>query len=129
MRKIVGLLAVLTLLVATSAPALAAGGPPPGKGPKTFVVSGTIASAVGDTITIQVADGNKPVKPYIGQELTIQTDSATRLLLMQPDSKPKPATIEELETGQVVRAQGTIAVAGDASTWTARWVRVLAAPE
>jgi len=130
MRKIAVLLAVLTLLVVGSAPVLAAPKPPAGKGndgSKAFVVTGTIAdwNTGAGTITIQVVQGNKRVKSYIGTTLTIQTNSATRLLLMQPDSKPTPITWGQLEPGQVVRAQGVVVN----QVWTATRVRVWANPE
>jgi hypothetical protein len=133
MKKIVVLALVLALLAISAVPALAAGrahakngqiaGNEYGKGGKMpFALAGTIASIdpVARTVTVTVACGNKLVKPYIGQDLTLQTTDATRFLLRNPDGTATPITFEDLTVGQNVSSNGKLVN----NVWTANRITV-----
>ena len=122
MKKIVVLALVLALLAISAVPALASGRAHSkngqiarneyGKaGKMPFALAGTIASIdpVARTVTVTVACGNKLVKPYIGQDLTLQTTIATRFLLRNPDGYATPITFEDLAVGQNVSSNGNLA--------------------
>ncbi len=133
MKKLSVLLLVLTLLVVSTVPAFAAGGPPPGMGSGVvsgvgkggnppFALAGTIASldAQAKTITVTVACGNTVVKPYVGQNLVIQTNEATRILLRNPGGYATPITFSDLAIGQKVSVNGKYA----SDVWTAGRITV-----
>jgi len=133
MKKIIVLTLVLALLSITAVPALAAGrahvrngqsaGGEVGKGGKMpFALAGTIASIdpAARTVIVTVACGSKLVKPYIGQDLTLQTTAATRFLLRNPDGSATPITFEDLAVGQNVSANGKLAD----NVWTASRITV-----
>ena len=133
MKKIVVLTLVFALLAITAVPALAAGGIQSrngrgggneyGTGGKMpFALAGTIASIdpAARTVTVTVACGNKLVKPYIGQDLTLQTTAATRFLLRNPDGTATPITFEDLAVGQNVSSNGKLAN----NVWTANRITV-----
>ena len=119
MKKLFVLTMVVALLVVTVVPAFAAGGPQTGNGNSggggsgkgvnaPFALAGTIAGldpAV-RTVTVTVACGNKLVKPFIGQDMTIQTTDATRFLLRNPDGTVTPITFDDLAVGQKVSSHG-----------------------
>jgi hypothetical protein len=122
MKKLIVLTLVLSLLAITIVPAFAAastparikrgGGAGTGKGGNApFALAGTIASLdpVARTVTVTVVSGNKLVKPYIGQNLTLQTSDATRFLLRNPDSTATLITFADLAVGQKVSANGQLA--------------------
>jgi hypothetical protein len=126
MKKVLVLTAVLVLLVATSVPALAAGDLSPdygkGQGRQTvFNLVGKITEVNSNgTITVQVVAGNRPVKPYIGKTLVIQTSGATRFLLRQVNDTALPITFGDLARGRAVSVHGVLAN----SVWTATRVTV-----
>jgi len=122
MKKFFVLTLVLALLAATVVPALAAGNPSAGNGRggrcgtgkggnAPFALAGTIVSLDTEarTVTISVACGNKLVKPFIGQNLTIQTTATTRFLLRNPNSTATPITYADLEFDQKVSVNGQFA--------------------
>jgi len=90
---------VLGLFFASVSPAMAAGPGPRG----TFALAGKI-TAIGDgNVTIQVLVGNKVVKPYAGQVLTVTVTTSTRFLL-------KDGTViafADLKVGDAVSMHGT----------------------
>jgi len=133
MKKFFVLTLVLALLAVTVIPALAAGGAPAGNGRgggggtgkggnAPFALAGTIASLdpAARTVTVTVACGNKLVKLFIGQNLTIQTTDATRFLLRNPDSTATPITFADLAVGQKVSVYGQLAN----NVWTASRITV-----
>jgi hypothetical protein len=122
MKKLIVLTLVLSLLAITIVPAFAAASTPArikrgdgagtGKGGNApFALAGTIASLdpVARTVTVTVACGNKLVKSFIGQNLTIQTTDTTRFLLRNPDSTATPITFADLAVGQKVSVNGQFA--------------------
>jgi len=133
MKKIVVLTLVFALLAVTAVPALAAGGTQSrngrgggneyGKGGKMpFALAGTIASIdpAARTVTVTVVCGNKLVKPYIGQDLILQTTAATRFLLRNPDGNATTMTFEDLAIGQKVSSNGRLTD----QVWTASRITV-----
>jgi Domain of unknown function (DUF5666) len=133
MKKLFALALVLMLLAIAVAPALAAGGPRAGNdssgrgfaakgGNAPFALAGTIASLdpATRTVTMTVVCGNKLIKPYIGQTLTIQTTDATRFLLRNPGGTATSITFTELAVGQKVSANGQLAN----NVWTAGRITV-----
>lgn len=133
MKKLSVLVLVLMLLVVSTVPALAAGGPPPGSGRGAgsgvgkvgnppFALAGTIAGLdeQAKTVTVTVDCGNTIVKPFIGQNLVIQTNDATRFLLRNPGGYATPITFEDLTIGQKVSVNGQYAN----NVWTAGRITV-----
>ena len=128
MKKFFILTLVLVLLAISVVPAYAANqrraqnahennGQVRQHGKMPYALAGVIASLdpVTRTVTVTVACGNKVVKPYIGQDLTLQTTDKTRFLLRNPDGTATPISFEDLEIGQNVSSQGKFA----SSVWTA----------
>jgi hypothetical protein len=117
MKKIIVLSLALALLSATVFPAYAGYGPQACKGRVaatsrgTFAMSGTLSSIdpATLTVTVTVVCGSKLVKPYIGQDLTIQTTDSTRFLMRNPDGTATPITFADLEVGQNVSINGRLA--------------------
>ncbi len=133
MKKLFVLTLVLALLAVTAVPAFAAGNPPAGNGNgggsgsgkggnAPFALAGTIASLDPATgaVTVTVACGNQLVKPYIGQNLVIQTTSTTRFLLSNPDGVATPITFADLVAGQAVSVNGQV----KNNVWTASRITV-----
>jgi hypothetical protein len=133
MKKLFLLTLVLALLAIAVTPALAAGGPQGGnahsarsgarnRATSTFSLAGTITSVdiAARTVTVKVLSGNLLVKPYLTQNLTIQTNDSTRFLLRNPDGVATPITFAELVAGQKVSVNGTTAN----SVWTATRITV-----
>ncbi len=135
MKKLFVLVLVLTLLSVMATPAFAAGGPPGGNGNGSggsggngsggdgngseageinrirkmpFALAGTIASLdpATRTVTVAVVSGNTLVKPYLGQNLVLQTTDLTRFLLRNPDGVATPIAYKDLAIGQNVSAIG-----------------------
>ncbi len=119
MKRLSVILLVLTLLVMSTVPAIAAGKPSTvsGRGAAygsgvsgnpPFALAGTIAGldAQAKTVTVTVACGNTLVKPYIGQNVVIQTNDATRFLLRNPGGHATPITFNDLAIGQKVSVNG-----------------------
>ncbi len=119
MKKISVILLVLVLLVVSTVPALAAGRQPTINshgagfsvglgGNPPFTLAGTIAGldAQAKTVMVIVVCGNTLVKPYIGQNLVIQTNDTTRFLLRNPGGYATPITFSDLAIGQKVSLNG-----------------------
>jgi len=118
MKKLFALALILALLAVAVVPVLAAGK----SRSNPFAVSGLIASVdpSTQTITVVVACGNKLVKPFIGQNLTIHISEATRLLLYNPDGVATPVEFAYLTAGQKVNLNGQLAN----NLWTANRITV-----
>jgi hypothetical protein len=121
MKKLLILTLALALLTVSVIPALAAGPRHPDgreRGEKApFALSGVITGIdlPTGTVIVTVACGNKLVKAYIGQPLSLQTAAKTRLLLRNPGGKATPITFNQLEVGQYVSVQGRVS----SNVWTA----------
>jgi hypothetical protein len=128
MKKFLVLTLVLVFLTVSAVPAYAANrkraqnaheynGQVRQQGKMPYALAGTIASLdpVTRIVTVTVACGNKVVKPYIGQNLTLQTTDLTRFLLRNPDGTATPIDFEDLEIGQNVSSRGKLA----GNVWTA----------
>jgi len=132
MKRLFVVFLVVIMLAVSVVPAFAAGGPPADRGTaagsgnieKTsfgirnpYALSGTISSIDGAnrTVTVAVACGNRLVKPYIGQEVTLLTTENTRFLVRNADGTVTPITFEDLVEGQNVSSHGTFLN----STWAA----------
>ena len=122
MKKSLVVLMVVALLFVGAAPAFAAGpGPMPpvrNRGGQ-FTLAGVITAIDGSVVTVQVAGGNPIVKPFIGQNLPIQTTVQTRFLL-KTDTGTVVITLADLQVGQNVSAQGQLA----GGIWTANRITV-----
>jgi hypothetical protein len=114
------ILVVLAMTIAAT-PALAAG---PGSqnrqgnqhryelGPQpndryAFALTGTITAIGADSITVLVHNGNRLVKPYIGQELVVQVTDNTRYRQWTPEGCI-PIAFEDVEVGDTTSIQGTV---------------------
>jgi hypothetical protein len=130
MKKLTIFTLILIMLIVMVVPALAAGGPHSDRGNvigngnpgiqvnrSPFSMAGTIAAIdpVARTVTVTMVCGNQLVKPYIGKEVTLQTNEATRFLLRNPEGNVTPITFEDLTVGQKVSSNGTLVDA----IWTA----------
>lgn len=123
MRLTLVILVVLAMLVAAS-PALAAGpanqnrhenqnrnkigGQPeilPGK--PLFTLTGTITALGSDSITVLVHNGNRFVKPYMGQELVVLVTEGTRYREYTPEGCV-PIGFGDLKVGDTTSIQGTV---------------------
>lgn len=130
MKKLFVLTLVLALVAVTVVPALAAGSPPEANGcvngfcvqKAPYALAGTIASLDPETrtVTVTVACGNLLVKPFIGENLTLQTTDATRFLQRNPGSTATPITFDDLAIGQKVSSYGRLVN----NVWTAGRITV-----
>jgi len=118
MKKLASLFIAVVLLVGVAVPAFAASDTS-GRGRVPFTLAGTITAIDGTTVTVHVVAGNYVVRPYIGQDLALQTTTATRFLL-KTATGTVVITLADLAVGQNVSAQGTF-VAG---AWTAERITV-----
>ncbi len=85
----------------------------------TFALTGRI-TAIGDgAVTVQVLGGNKLVKPYINQPLTVTVTASTRFLLKE-GTTVIPITFADLKVGDPVSVNGTVAN----QVWTAARITV-----
>jgi len=104
------MVALITLVAAT--PALARRGGPGGNGGgggrPLFALVGTIAAIGENTITVEVADGNRFVVPYIGEELTVQWTNSTGFFEWDPDGRV-PIAFEDVTVGDTTSIHGTVA--------------------
>jgi hypothetical protein len=103
MKKLFPLLLALVLLLATAAPAMAAGAPP---GRTFFSAVGPIVDIQSGMITVNVVTGSTLVKPYIGQDLPIHLNNQTRILV-STDAGTVVGTFSDLEVGQMVSVRGS----------------------
>ena len=114
------ILVVLAMTIAAT-PALAAGsgsqnrqgnqhryelGPQPNNR-YAFALTGTITAIGTDSITVLVHNGNRLVKPYIGQEVVVQVVDNTRYRQWTPEGCI-PIAFEDLEVGDTTSIQGTV---------------------
>jgi hypothetical protein len=107
---------VFGLLLSIVSPAMAAG---PGGPRGRFALAGKI-TAIGDgTVTVKVLAGNKLVKPYVGQELTVTVTDSTRFLLKE-GTAVTPITLADLKVGDKVSVNGRLAN----QVWTAKRITV-----
>ena len=117
------MLLILVVLVMTIAatPALAAGsgsqnrqgnqhryelGPQPNNR-YAFALTGTITAIGTDSITVLVHNGDRLVKPYIGQEVVVLVVDNTRYRQWTPEGCI-PIAFEDLEVGDTTSIQGTV---------------------
>jgi len=127
---------IVAIMLATAAPALAAGHglgtrggdqnrhqqagqPVMPNARQPFALVGTITALGADTITVQVQSGNRYVKPYIGQELTVQVTGSTRYMRWTADGSV-PISFADLNVGDATNINGTLAE----STFTATRVTI-----
>ncbi len=124
MKKFAVLTLVVVMLALSVVPAFAKGpaqargtgmgtctGTQAGAGVSTpYALSGTISAmdAENRTVTVTVVCGNRLAKPYVGQDVTLLTTSATRFLLRNADGTITPITFEDLVVGQNVSSHGTL---------------------
>ena len=111
MKKSLVVLMVVALLAVSAVPALAGKGgpptpptPPPAKGGQ-FTLVGTIAAINGSVVTVKAVSGNPIVKPFIGQNVALQTTSTTRFLR----APAVVITLADLQVGDSVSTQGQLA--------------------
>lgn len=106
MKRFLSILFVFVLLLTVTSTAFAAQ-----KGPKpvNFAVVGTIAAIdpVAKTVTIQVITGNKAVKAYIGQTITLSTTLATKYRFTDGVTTTL-ITFSNLVVGNPVSATGSL---------------------
>jgi len=106
MKRIYGLLALVTLIaLVTATPALASGGRGLGGGGgwHSFTLVGYI-SAIGDnTITISALNDG-----FAGQELIVQVTDSTRFFERIPDGGRQPIDFDDLAVGDSANIKGTV---------------------
>jgi len=127
MKKLLISLLVVTVLLASAMPAMAARGPQPpirNRG-GWFTLTGFITAIDGTTVTVRVVGGNPVAHPVIGQAVAIQTTAQTRFLLKNADGTTTPITLGDLEVGQGVSVQGVLTN----EAWTANRITVGASLE
>ncbi len=119
MKRWLMLLLIIVMVAGIAAPVLAAGKRPPKRMP--FHLEGRITAVdiSAATVTVEVMHGNRVVKPFIGQTVTVQVTSSTRLL-RRAEPRAVPITLADLKAGDAVSVQG--ALAGD--VWTASRITV-----
>jgi hypothetical protein len=117
-RLAILVLAAVVILVAV-VPTLAAGPGAGGKqqlherrmGPQpfrqNFALVGTITGLGGDTITVQVQSGNRLVKEYIGEQLTVRVTENTAYHQWTVNGCV-PSDFGSISVGQTVSIQGVL---------------------
>ena len=112
MKKLLVVLMMVTLLLASAVPAFAAKGTPPQPPMRNqggmFTLAGKITAINGNVVTVQVVSGNPIARPYVGQAVVLQTTTATRFLQVTA-SGTVVITLADLQVGQNVSAQGKLA--------------------
>jgi hypothetical protein len=83
------------------------------------VIIAVIDSGSG-TITATVARSNRLVKPFIGQNVSLQLINPIRFLLRNPDGSVPPITFVDLDVDKKISNHGSIAE----GHWTASRVTV-----
>jgi hypothetical protein len=111
MKKSLVMLMVVVLLAVSAIPVFAARGVPPqppvsNKG-GLFTLAGTITAIDGNVVTVKVVSGNPIARPYVGQNVALQTTAITRFLLTTPTGTVV-ITLADLQVGQNVSAQGKL---------------------
>jgi hypothetical protein len=119
-RKLAVLLLVALVALIAATPALAAGrsrgnerqygeggSPERRQIQQYFSLVGVITALDGDTITVEVYHGNRIIRPYIGEELTIKLTSSTRYRQWQPGGCI-PISFDGVAVGDTASIQGTV---------------------
>ncbi|HNS52292.1 MAG TPA: hypothetical protein PKO09_14055 [Anaerolineae bacterium] len=83
----------------------------PGK--QLFTLTGNISALESSAITVMVRNGNRFVKPYVGQDLVVSVTDGTMYRMYTPGGC-LPIAFEDLEVGDSVSVVGS--VAGDGFT-------------
>ena len=126
MKKLTVITLVIIMLAFSAVPAFAAGGPPANRGAASgngndntssfgirnpYALSGTIIAidTTNRTVSVHVYCGNRLVKPYFGQDVTLQIMENTRFLLRDEDGIVTPIKFEDLSVGENVSSHGTLA--------------------
>jgi hypothetical protein len=119
-KRMTPLALVVVLLLVAAAPALAygpshqnqdrnrTGGQPdmmPGR--QLFSLTGTITGLAADSITVMVHNGNRFVKPYIGQELVVLVTENTRYWQRTPDGYV-PIGFGDVQVGDATSIRGIV---------------------
>ncbi len=101
------LAAMLTLALAT--PALAAPPLPLGKSTPKFTLVGKITAldATAQTVTVEIRNGNRAAKAYVGQAVVLTTTASTRFL-SSDGTTTTVITFADLKIGDQISAQGAI---------------------
>lgn len=123
MKRFGILLLVVGILAGIAVPVLAVGPRPPKRMPFSLVGRITAVDTEAATVTVEVVRGNRPVKPFIGTMVTIQTDAATRLL-KKTETGVVPIGLTDLQVGNTVSIRGSQVNGG----WIAIRVMVRANP-
>ncbi len=113
------LLLAVAIVAGVAAPVLAAGNRPPKRMPFNMVGQITAVDTGAATVTVKVVRGNRVVKPFIGQTVTVQTDAATRFL-KKTEAGVVPIALADLQVGDAVSVQGRLA----GEVWTAYRITV-----
>ena len=113
------LLLAVAIVAGVAAPALAAGNRPPKRMPFNMVGQITAVDTTAATVTVEVVRGNRVVKPFIGQTVTVQTTAATRFL-KKTETGVVPIALADLQVGDAVSVQGRLA----GEVWTAYRITV-----
>jgi hypothetical protein len=132
-RKLAVLAMVVLVLLVAATPSLAAGGGPHGGpggagpggqggegGRSLFALVGTITEIGGDTITVQVVEGNRFVWPYVGGTLDIEVTVDTLFYEWTPEGRV-PITVADIAEGDLASIHGTVTADG---AFIADWVTV-----
>ncbi len=119
MKRWAILLLAAGMVAAIAAPALAAGSQPPKRMPFNLVGRVTAVDAGAAAITVEVVRGNRVVRPFIGQTVTVQTTAATRFL-RKTETGVVRITLADLQAGDAVSVQGT----RTGEVWTASRITV-----
>jgi hypothetical protein len=109
-RQVRVTIAALVLLAVTVLPVMAAGGQNQIQwhgGVFALVGEVTALDGVARTITVMVHTGSGQVKDYIGQELTVTTDSDT-LFLLYGAVKCKVIAFADVELGDYISVNGHV---------------------
>lgn len=118
MKKLLSVLLLVTMLSIGATPAFAANANAAKRG-TLFTLAGEITAINGDVVSVLVRSGSSVVRPFLGQILDITTTANTRFLLKTPDGTVT-ITLEDLEVGDKVSVQGSVAD----DVWTATRITV-----
>lgn len=83
----------------------AAGGQQLRQGGQVFALIGTITALGTDSITVQVQGGNRLVRDYVGQELTVQVTEGTKYMRWT-EGGSVPITFADLSVGDSTNIRG-----------------------
>ena len=119
MKRWLILLLAVVIVAGMAVPVLAAGNRPPKRMPFNMVGQITAVDTGAATVAVKVVRGNRVVKPFIGQTVTVQTDAATRFL-KKTEAGVVPIALADLQVGDAVSVQGRLA----GEVWTAYRITV-----